>query len=239
MGDHLQLTSISPIKIRPEGDAVLNYILEEHQVLPKKYGYFLDTTYRCEPQIAKIISDTFYEGKLKWNKKVNKNGVKLITVDHNLSAKVNQVEGAAVLKIYKELLKKNTKPEDIMIIAPYNAQVAYLKGLIKNPKVMIGSSDLCQGLESKEVIISLTVACKSKADGSFATDPNRINVSISRAVNGVHLVMSKNVLDSEHIHPSFHKIIKSVHSVSHIETKVKKIKKTIKKAKVFKKRTDK
>lgn len=239
MGDHLQLTAISPIEIKPEGDAVLNYILEKNQILPQKYGYFLDTTFRCEPQIAKVVSDVFYEGKLKWNTKQNKNGIKIVTVDHNLSSKMNEFEGKAVLKIYKSLLKKGNKPEDIMVIAPYNAQVAHLKSLIKNDKVMVGSSDLVQGRESKEVIISLTVACKSQADGDFSTNPNRVNVSLSRAINGVHLVMSKNVLDSEFIHPTFKKVISMAHAIedSHIETKKKiKLKKKVKSTDKQKKR---
>lgn len=210
MGDHLQLTSISPIPLEPCGDAVLNYILEDNQILPKKYGYFLNKTYRCEPQIAKLVSDTYYNGELTWSQTKNKNGVKVVTVDHNLSSKMNEVEAKMVVKIYKSLLKKKVKPEDIAIIAPYNAQIAYIKSLIKNKKVSIMSVDLAQGQEFKEVIVSLTVACKSKADGEFSTQPNRLNVALSRAINGVHLVMSEKVLESPHVHPTFTKLLKSL-----------------------------
>lgn len=210
MGDHLQLTSISAIPLTSAGDAVLNYILEDNQILPQKYGYFLDTTYRCEPQIAKAVSDVYYSSKLKWSQTKKKEGIELVTVTHNLSSKMNETEGKEILKIYKSLIKKKVKPEDIMIIAPYNAQVAYLKSLIKNDKVQTGTVDLVQGTESKVVIVSFTVAGKSAVDGEFVTNSNRVNVAISRAKDKVYLVMSEKLTKSEFTTPSFQKLLKMV-----------------------------
>ena len=210
MGDHLQLTSISPIAIRPEGDAVLNYILEDHQILPKKYGYFLNTTYRCEPQIAKVVSDVYYNSQLKWSQTKKKEGFTVIKTKHNLSSKMNEVEGKEVLKIYKSLRRKKVKPEDIIIIAPYNAQVSYLKNIINNDKTTIGSVDLIQGGEAKYVIISFTVAGKSAEDGAFVSNKNRVNVAISRAKDKVFMVMSEKLPESKHVCPTFKKLLKIV-----------------------------
>lgn len=212
MGDHLQLTSISAIPLTQAGDAVLNYILEENQILPQKYGYFLDTTYRCEPQIAKVVSDVYYSSKLKWSQTKKKQGIELVTVEHNLSSKMNETEGKEVLKIYKSLIRKKVKPEDIMIIAPYNAQVAYIKSLIKNDKVATGTVDLVQGTEAKVVIMSFTVAGKSAVDGEFVTNSNRVNVAVSRAKDKVYLVMSNKLVKSEFTTPSFQKLLKMVNT---------------------------
>src|SRR5690606_31437216 len=71
--------------------------------------------------------------------------------------------------------------EDILIVAPFNAQVRALKRAM--PKARIGTVDKFQGQEAPVVIVSM---CASTLDDAprgagFLLEPNRLNVAISRA----------------------------------------------------------
>ena len=82
------------------------------------------------------------------------------------------------------LLAAGVSPEDIALIAPYSAQVAYLKkeaitqGL--SPLVEIDTVDSFQGREKEVILISLT---RSNDNGNlgFLLDLRRINVALTRA----------------------------------------------------------
>jgi superfamily I DNA and/or RNA helicase len=70
---------------------------------------------------------------------------------------------------------------DIMIVAPYNAQVTALAERL--PDVRIGTVDKFQGQEAPVVIVSLTTSTPEDAPRgmSFLYSANRLNVATSRA----------------------------------------------------------
>ena len=72
--------------------------------------------------------------------------------------------------------------EDILIIAPFNVQVNYLKRKL-NKKLKIGTVDNFQGQEAVISIFSLTSSSGEDAPRGldFLLEPNRLNVAISRA----------------------------------------------------------
>ena len=73
--------------------------------------------------------------------------------------------------------------DDILVIAPYNAQVADLiAGLPRDTRV--GTVDKFQGQEAPIVIFSLTTSTPQDAPRGmdFLFDPNRFNVATSRAM---------------------------------------------------------
>ena len=74
------------------------------------------------------------------------------------------------------------RADDILYVAPFNAQVRKLRDLL-GPGRRIGSVDKFQGQEAPVVIVSL---CSSTLEDSprgagFLLSPNRLNVAISRA----------------------------------------------------------
>jgi uncharacterized protein len=70
---------------------------------------------------------------------------------------------------------------DILIVAPYNAQVAALCARL--PEARIGTVDKFQGQEAPVVIVSLTSSSPDEAPRgmSFLYSANRLNVATSRA----------------------------------------------------------
>ena len=66
VGDQQQLSQ--PIKAIHEyggGLSALEYWMRNEKVVPNDLGIFLDKSWRMEPSITSIVSDLFYEGKLK------------------------------------------------------------------------------------------------------------------------------------------------------------------------------
>ena len=78
--------------------------------------------------------------------------------------------------------EKFISEEDILIIAPFNVQVNYLKREL-DKKLKIGTVDNFQGQEAIISIFSLTSSTGEDARRGidFLLEPNRINVAISRA----------------------------------------------------------
>lgn len=209
LGDQNQLQSISVLGNGRGGESVLEYLLEGQKIVPKTMGYLLDTTFRMEPQIASLISEVFYENRMKWNQKKNQIGVKLVLSNHDHGQKMSEEEAKDVLKIYRKLIKNKVKPEQILITTPYNAQASLIKSKT-NKKTIVGTTDLLQGMEADYVIISLTASGSKKQASEFATNPNRLNVAISRAKKGVWIVSAHKLIKSKDTSVEFQKIIKKI-----------------------------
>ncbi|HET9085757.1 MAG TPA: C-terminal helicase domain-containing protein, partial [Candidatus Limnocylindrales bacterium] len=102
------------------------------------------------------------------------------------------VEAAAVAQLARSLIGGSwtdaegvTRPlgwRDIVIVAPYNAQVGMLKRLLP-PEARIGTVDKFQGQEAPISIYSLTTSTPELAPRGmdFLYSRNRLNVATSRA----------------------------------------------------------
>jgi uncharacterized protein len=88
-------------------------------------------------------------------------------------------------------------PHDILIIAPYNAQVFELQQRI--PSVRVGTVDKFQGQEAPIVIYSITTSSHADAPRGmeFLYSANRLNVATSRAKCVCILVGSPSVFEAE------------------------------------------
>ena len=89
------------------------------------------------------------------------------------------------------------RPADILIVAPYNAQVSDL--LSRMPQASIGTVDKFQGQEAPIVIYSLTTSSPEDAPRGmeFLYSLNRLNVATSRARGMVIVVGSPLLLEPE------------------------------------------
>ena len=106
-------------------------------------------------------------------------------------------ERSATSWVDRKGVEKAVGLEDILIIAPYNAQVFDLKD--KMPGARIGTVDKFQGQEAPIVIYSMTTSTHADAPRGmgFLYSLNRLNVATSRAKALSILVCSPALFEAE------------------------------------------
>lgn len=166
--------------------------------LPDSRKIMLDTQYRMNREIGDLVSELFYNNKLNTGTDIVNDtqlytGNSLVYLDvkgkqirTNSGSLVNKVEAKEIVSKLLELneLSKDQQGDKITvgIISFYKAQVEYLRDKIRtlnlnNIDVKVGTVDAYQGLEKDVIFLS---AVRTKGVG-FTANPNRLNVSLSRA----------------------------------------------------------
>ena len=203
--------------------ALQHYIGVEHQTIERDRGLFLGITRRLHPEISNFTSKLYYDGKLKslpglevqniiGNAIFENQHLVYASVEHTGNSNHSAEEVEAVSDLVEKLLttgttwvkadSKDQKPvslteEEIMIVAPYNAQVSALKRRL--PRLPVGTVDKFQGKEAAVVIYSMTSSSAEDAPRgmSFLYQPNRLNVASSRARCLFILVASPKLMEPE------------------------------------------
>jgi superfamily I DNA and/or RNA helicase len=135
--------------------------------------------------------------------------LRYVPVEHKGNQNSSPEEGEAIAKMVAQILAAQTtwvdrkgkeRPvglDDILIIAPYNAQVFDLKDRI--PGARIGTVDKFQGQEAPIVIYSMTTSTHADAPRgmNFLYSLNRLNVATSRAKCLSILVCSPALFEPE------------------------------------------
>ncbi len=187
------------------GASALGHLLGEHQTVPGNLGLFLDTTHRMHPDVCQFISEVSYEGRLHsepllerqrvngaGDSLLNGSGLRFVPVEHagDRSASTNEARCVAQLVdalvgatwIDKDGVEAVLELQNVVIVAPYNAQVACLREQLPEG-ARIGTVDKFQGQEAAVAIY--TMATSSAEDVSrtieFLYDLHRLNVAVSRA----------------------------------------------------------
>ena len=217
LGDPQQLRQPSH-GVHPPGVDVsaLEHVIDDHAVMPPERGAFLETTYRLHPRVCAFISEVFYEDKLLPDPSCSLQslqlsdgagglGLRFLPVAHAGDRTASPAEVAAVAGVVQSLVGLSwtdrdgaTRPlrlGDILIVAPYNAQVHKLiEGLPAGARV--GTVDKFQGQEAPVVIYSMATSSVDDAPRgmSFLFSLNRMNVATSRAQGLVVLVCSPELL---------------------------------------------
>jgi uncharacterized protein len=217
LGDPNQLRQPSH-GIHPEGvdQSVLDHVIQAQSTMPAACGLFLETTYRLHPAVCDFVSEVFYDGKLEPDESTRRQdlavsngsgglGLRYLPVDHNGDRTLSPEEADRVKDTFLALLglpwtdrEGKTRPiatEDILVVAPYNAQVRRLiEALPKNARV--GTVDKFQGQEAPVVIYSMATSSVDDAPRGmdFLFSLNRLNVAASRAQGLVALVCSPELL---------------------------------------------
>jgi superfamily I DNA and/or RNA helicase len=222
LGDPQQLER--PTKgSHPDGaeKSALEHLLDGRKTIPADMGFLLPETWRLHPKVCGYTSEFFYDDRLRshpisqsrvleghdWLKGA---GLWFVPVEHEGSRNSSAEEVEVVARIVEGLLKPNVKwfysagnsrrlkeEKDILIVAPYNAQVADLSARL--PKMRIGTVDKFQGQEAPVVIYSLTTSSPEDAPRGmeFLYSLNRLNVATSRAMTAVILVGSPKLFEPE------------------------------------------
>jgi superfamily I DNA and/or RNA helicase len=101
-------------------------------------------------------------------------------LDPNGESKLNPREALWILKQVDSLLDAGVLPEQIAVIAPYSAQVRFLRDRCTSSSVEIDTVDGFQGREKEVVLISL-VRSNAQGEVGFLGDTRRMNVAMTRA----------------------------------------------------------
>jgi uncharacterized protein len=136
------------------------------------------------------------------------NGLVVGVVEHAGRSQSSWEEADAVAAAIRALLGTSytdehgvvrpVTPADVLVVAPYNAQVRYLSQRV--PKgVRVGTVDKFQGQEAPVVFVSLASSTAEDAPRGigFAFDRHRVNVATSRAQCRVVLVCAPRLLDAD------------------------------------------
>jgi uncharacterized protein len=226
LGDPQQLEQ--PLKSsHPEGSDVsaLYHLLAGKDTMPADKGLFLAETFRLHPDIARFTSEIYYEGKVTSRPgleyqaivpasadrgELRGSGLRFVPVAHtgNTARSLQEVE--AIVQIVNDLLAgaqyqnanrdvARLTPNDILIVAPYNAQVSALIEALPTLQNRIGTVDRFQGQQASVVIYSMTSSSSKDAPRGmeFLYDRHRFNVATSRAKALCILVGSPALFEPE------------------------------------------
>jgi uncharacterized protein len=219
LGDPQQLASPSQVQhLDGAGDSALEYWLDGERTMPPDRGVFLEQSWRMNPTITAVVSDLMYEGRLvsaagREQQRVQApfpwggSGVRWAPIEHVGNEAASPEEVVAVDGIVRQLVEAlwvdhtgathELSLDDIVIVAPYNAQVGRLKaGLPAGARV--GTVDKFQGQEAPVAIYSMASSSVEDAPRgvSFLYDLHRLNVAISRAKCLAIVVGSPKLLDA-------------------------------------------
>jgi superfamily I DNA and/or RNA helicase len=173
-------------------------------------------TYRMHPEICRVISEIAYEGRLESapacavqrleeGEPLGGTGIRWLPVEHSGNRSWSREEIEVVARESGRLIgrawtdhegrTRPLRPEDILVVAPYNAQVARLSERVP-AGVRVGTVDKFQGQEAPVVFYSMAT---SSADDlprqmEFLYSLNRLNVAMSRAQGLAVLVCSPAVM---------------------------------------------
>jgi uncharacterized protein len=204
------------------GASALEHIIGDHPTIPPERGIFLPVTWRLAPSICAFTSELFYDGQLASKPglehqrlvgtgTLDGNGLWLIAVDHDGNRNASMEEVDVVEGLVERLLAPgsrwvNEKGEeaqmtcdDVLVVAPYNAQVVRLAERLQATGVQVGTVDKFQGREAPVAIYSMATSRPEDAPRGmeFLYSGNRLNVATSRARCAAFLVASKHLFEPE------------------------------------------
>ncbi|HEX6868511.1 MAG TPA: ATP-binding protein, partial [Candidatus Limnocylindrales bacterium] len=207
LGDPQQLDQ--PLKgTHPPGAerSALAHILGDAATMPPTRGLFLERTWRLHPDLCSFTSEVFYEDRLEPEPHLEVQ--RLITADSILDGtgprqlhvatqgadNASPDEADAVATVARSLVeggaewidekgvRRTVGWEDVLIVAPYNAQVGEIRRRLPDA-ARVGTVDKFQGQEAPVSIYSMTTSTPELAPRGmgFLYSRHRLNVATSRA----------------------------------------------------------
>lgn len=206
----------------PEGAEIsaLEHILDGYKTMPTERGLFLDQTWRLHPNVCRFTSELYYDERLQprpenvhqtlgGNTPFAGAGLFHVPVEHEGNQNSSAQEVDVVASLVAHLLQPDIRwtdvrgaaraltQSDILIVAPYNSQVAAISQRL--PDVRVGTVDKFQGQEAAVVMFSLASSSADDAPRglSFLYDPHRLNVATSRARCAAIVVASPRLFEPD------------------------------------------
>ena len=222
LGDPQQLDQ--PQKgVHPPGadGSAFDHLLQGRDTITADQGVFLSETHRLHPDICEFTSELFYEGRLRPRPEnqrqridapglLNGTGLRFVPVVHSGNQSESEEEADRISTLVGDLLSTQSTWTDnegkthelglehILVVAPYNAQVALIRSKFGGG-ARVGTVDKFQGQEAPIVFYSMTTSGPEDAPRGmeFLYSLNRFNVAISRARSIAVLVASPSLFQVE------------------------------------------
>ncbi len=219
------------------GVAALSHILNGRDTILDDQGLFLAKTWRLHPEICRFTSEQYYNNRLTSRPGLHVqeifgdssyigNGLQVLTVEHEGNQNRSLEEVAAINHLFSRLLNgqhqwasmidrvltvQSLAIEDILVVAPFNAQVSALREALPSG-ARVGTVDKFQGQEAPIVIYSMTSSSAEEAPRgiSFLYSRNRMNVATSRAKCLAILVCNPNILTPDCHSPEHLRLVNGV-----------------------------
>lgn len=220
VGDPMQLPQpLQGVHPGQSGRSCLEYLIGDHRVVPAQRGIFMPVSRRMHPSVCGYISETVYQGQLHSDAGAGAQalthgpdaasllGARLQSVPHSGRAQTSPEEVKAIVLAIQQLTaatyrdrEGRTRPvglEDILVVAPYNAQVNTLRAALPTA-VRVGTVDRFQGQEAPVCVVSMTTSSGEELprDIAFLFSLNRINVAVSRAQAAAIVFASPALLET-------------------------------------------
>jgi predicted RecB family nuclease len=208
LGDQMQLGQpIQGDHPGRSGESTLDYLLDGEATVPEDRGIFVATSWRMHPDVCRFISDAVYDGRLEpepgnerqhliLNEQAHAAlapaGIRFVPAVHEGCSQKCEPEAVLVAEILASLLEQSYEDkgarrhrmtlEDVLVVAPYNAQVNFLRSRLPTG-ARVGTIDKFQGQEAQAVIVSMTTSSGEYLPRNieFLYNKNRLNVAASRA----------------------------------------------------------
>lgn len=217
LGDPQQLAHVSQgTHPRGSGASILQHLLGDRDTVAPDEGVFLDRTWRMHPDVCRFVSDTMYDSRLFPIEGLERQviatrglsgaGLRLLEVDHRDNRQSATEEAAAIGVEIDALVdggrwtdrhgvERPLTLEDILVVAPYNAQVRCLRSRLPGG-ARVGTVDKFQGQEAPVVFFSMTSSSGEDVPRGmdFLFSRNRLNVAVSRAQAMAVVVCSPRLL---------------------------------------------
>ncbi len=217
LGDPQQLPQVSQgTHPDPVDTSALDWLVDGQRTLPDERGYFLDRSYRMHPAVCAAVSALSYEGRLHSHECTAarhlagyRPGVRTLVVGHHGNSTESLQEADAIAAEIGRMLgapwtdEHGTRPlttSDVLVLAPYNAQVALLRRRLSAAGlggIRVGTVDKFQGGQAPVVFMSMTASSADVVPRgiSFLLNRNRLNVAISRAQYAAVIVRSGSLTE--------------------------------------------
>lgn len=221
LGDPQQLAQPSK-GTHPEGAelSALEKVLDGRATVDPSRGVLLDVSYRMHPELCARVSQLAYEGRLRADSScarqrlegagggLDGTGVRFAPVYHSYNRSRSREEAAKAAELVARLLgarwtdrSGRTRPlslEDLLVISPYNAQVAALQEALPSG-ARVGTVDRFQGQEAPVVLYSTGTSSADLVPRGleFLFDLRRLNVALSRARGLFILIASPELLRAQ------------------------------------------
>ncbi|MCR5056918.1 MAG: AAA family ATPase [Clostridia bacterium] len=161
-------------------------------LFPNTPQVLLREHYRCNPEIIGFCNQRFYNGELIVLTEDKKNCRPMMiyrTAPGNHARQhYNQRQIDVILNEVIPQQHLDVSDSSMGIVTPYRNQALALKEAFKGTSVKAETADKFQGQERKVMIFSTV----DNEIGDFASDPNRLNVAVSRAVEQFIVVTDGN-----------------------------------------------
>jgi uncharacterized protein len=224
LGDPQQLSQVKK-GAHPEGVDLssLEHVLGGEPVIDSHRGIFLPQTYRLHPDVNAFTSEVFYARQLTSAPEAGRQdliapgrlsgtGVRWVPVVHAGNRNKSEEEADVVRSLYRKLLhgrwtdaggrSEPMRPDDILVVAPYNAQVDLLTEKLQpladgvDGTLRVGTVDKIQGQQAAAVIYSMATSSQDEMPRTleFLYSLNRLNVATSRGRCLAAIVCSPDLL---------------------------------------------